>query len=101
VCSAHQRDTDRGGIYTTLTRRGRRSSFNNVRRLYEDQVNVRRVKQYMQQIEIITDEDKLVEMSKAVEPPGKVVDACCSGASLLTVPPSRLSLFSRAASLFE
>nr|XP_009858872.1 rap guanine nucleotide exchange factor 2-like [Ciona intestinalis] len=68
--AAQQRESEKGSqnpIYLTLARRGRRSSFNNVRRLYEDQINVRRVKQYMQSIEVVSDEDKLMEMSKAVE----------------------------------
>ncbi|XP_076825395.1 uncharacterized protein LOC143470976 isoform X3 [Clavelina lepadiformis] len=65
--AAQQKETDRGA-YQTLARRGRRSSFNNARRMYEDQMNVRRVRQYMQQIDIISDEDKLMEMSKNVEP---------------------------------
>nr|CAB3265438.1 rap guanine nucleotide exchange factor 2-like [Phallusia mammillata] len=70
----HQKELDKGtsSMYMTLTRRGRRSSFNNAKRMYEDQMNVRRVKQYMQQMEIINDEDKLMEMSKAVEPPLRV-----------------------------
>lgn len=39
-------------------------------RMYEDAMNARRVKQYMQQLKIETDEDKLMEMSKQVELPG-------------------------------
>lgn len=68
---AHQNNekSSNSAIYQTLARRGRRSSVNNVRRLYEDSVNLRRVRQFMKEVKemIIMDEDKLMEMSKQVE----------------------------------
>lgn len=37
-------------------------------RMYEEAVNARRVKQYMSDLVIVNDEEKLMEMSKQVEP---------------------------------
>ncbi|XP_039273459.2 rap guanine nucleotide exchange factor 6-like isoform X6 [Styela clava] len=68
IAHNHEADRPSSNIYHTLTRKGRRSSFNNARKMYEDAVNARRVKQYMQQLDIEKDEDKLMEMSKQVEP---------------------------------
>lgn len=39
----------------------------NYSRMYEDAVNARRVKQFMDELSIETNEDKLMDMSKLVE----------------------------------
>ena len=61
-----QKDNDKA-IYQTLVRKGRRGSLNNARRMYEDKMNLRKVRQYMQNITVISNEEKLLEMSKVVE----------------------------------
>ena len=60
------KDSDKA-IYQTLVRKNRRGSFNNARRMYEDKINMRKVRQHMQKITILTDEEKLMDMSKVME----------------------------------
>jgi len=59
---------DSSSAYQTLSRRVRRSSFQNARRMYEDQINQRKVRQFMKKVTVIMDEDKLDELSKLAEP---------------------------------
>jgi len=67
-----QKDSDKA-IYQTLVRKGRRGSLNNARRMYEDKMNIRKVQQHMQNINVVTNEEKLMEMSKVIEPtPGEL-----------------------------
>jgi len=59
--------TNEKSAYQTISRRGRRGSFNNARKMYEDQINQRRVKQFMKGINIIQDEEQLMELSKSCD----------------------------------
>ena len=64
-------DADKA-IYQTLVRKNRRGSINNARRMYEDRINMKKVRQHMQNLVVVTNEEKLMEMSKVVEAtPGK------------------------------
>ena len=85
-----QKDSDKA-IYQTLVRKGRRGSLNNARRRYEDKMNIRKVRQHMQNITVVENEEKLMEMSKVIESaPGKFASILFFIAKLMqTGPPNK------------